>query len=104
MTDMTYMARPKLQRRGLLYEILETVVLIISIWALVDLASVRFYVDGHSMQPNFCSEQRVIVSRVNYMLGQPESAARSSSSSAPTAPADAPPLIKRVIGLPGEKR
>ena len=101
MTDTTYMARPKLRRRGLLYEILETVVLIVSIWALVDLASVRFYVDGHSMQPNFCSEQRVIVSRVNYMLGQPDRG-EIIVFHRPDRPMEAPPLIKRVIGLPGE--
>lgn len=101
MTDMTYMPRPKLQRRGLGYEILETLVLIISIWALVDLASVRFYVDGRSMQPNFCSEQRVIVSRVHYMLGEPERG-DIIVFQRPDRPSSAAPLIKRLIGLPGE--
>lgn len=97
-----YMPRPRLRRRGLLYELIETVVLIISIYALVDLASVRFYVDGPSMEPNFFTGQRVIVSRVNYMLADPQRGEIIVFES-PDRPGIDPPLIKRVIGLPNEQ-
>lgn len=93
--------RPRLRRRGFLYELVETIVLIMAIYALVDLASVRFYVDGPSMEPNFYTTQRVIVSRVNYLLGKPQRGEIIVFES-PDDPASDPPLIKRVIGLPGE--
>lgn len=93
--------RPRLRRRGFLYEILETLVLIVAIYALVDLASARFYVDGPSMEPNFYTGQRVIVSRVNYLLGQPERGEIIVFES-PDRPNVDPPLIKRLIGMPGE--
>ena len=99
--EATFMPRPTLRRRGILYEIVETIVLILSIYALVDLASVRFYVDGPSMEPSFYTGQRVIVSRVNYMVGDPERGDIIVFES-PDRPGVDPPLIKRVIGLPGE--
>jgi signal peptidase I len=95
------MSRPRLRRHGLIYEIVETIVLLVSIYALADLASVRFYVDGPSMEPSFYTGQRVIVSRVNYMIGDPQRGDIMVFHS-PQSPADSPPLIKRVIGLPGE--
>jgi signal peptidase I len=102
MTENTLeLPRPRLRQRGLLYELLETLVLILSIYALVDLASVRFYVDGPSMEPNFYTGQRVIVSRVNYLLGLPERGEIIVFES-PDDPSHDPPLIKRVIGLPGD--
>jgi signal peptidase I len=93
--------RPTLHRPGFLREILETLVLIGAIYALVNLATVRFFVDGPSMQPTFHTEQRIIVSRVNYLIGRP---ARGDIVvfDSPEADPDDPPLIKRVIGLPGE--
>lgn len=97
-----YMPRPRLRRRGLLYELIETIVLIVAIYALVDLASVRFYVDGPSMEPNFFTGQRVIVSRVNYMLADPQRGEIIVFES-PDRPGIDPPLIKRVIGLPNEQ-
>jgi signal peptidase I len=93
--------RPRLHRRGLLYELIETIILIASIYALVDLASVRFYVDGPSMEPNFYTGQRVIVSRINYMVANPQRGEIIVFES-PDRPGIDPPLIKRVIGLPGE--
>ena len=96
-----FMPRPQLRRRGFLFEIIETLVLIGSIYALVDLASVRFYVDGPSMEPNFYTGQRVIVSRVNYMVTNPERGEIIVFES-PDRPGVDPPLIKRVVGLPGE--
>ncbi len=93
--------RPRLRRRGLLFELVESLLLMAMIYALVDMASVRFYVDGPSMEPSFYSDQRVIVSRVSYYLRQPARGEIVVFQS-PDRPGIDPPLIKRVIGLPGE--
>jgi len=93
--------RPKLNRTGFLREIIDTLVLIAAIYALVNLATVRFFVDGPSMEPTFYTGQRIIVSRVHYLLGQPQRGEIMVFDS-PEASPDDPPLIKRVIGLPGD--
>lgn len=93
--------RPRLQRRSLVYELLESALLMLMIYALVDMASVRFFVDGPSMEPTFYSNQRVIVSRVSYFLRQPARGEIAVFQS-PDRPGVDPPLIKRIIGLPGE--
>jgi signal peptidase I len=53
------------------------------------------------MEPSFVTGQRVIVSRVNYMLGDPLRGDIIVFQS-PDRPGIDPPLIKRVIGLPGD--
>lgn len=93
--------QPKLRRRGFLYEIIETVILIAAIYALVDMASVRFFVDGPSMEPTFVDEQRIIVSRAHYMFAEPQRGEIIVFNS-PDRPGIDAPLIKRLLGLPGE--
>jgi signal peptidase I len=94
-------ARPMLHLRGFRREIIETILLIGAIYALVNLASVRFIVEGPSMQPNFHTGQVLVVSRVNYMLGNPQRG-DVVVFNPPNVSAEDPPYIKRVIGLPGE--
>jgi len=96
-----YPPRPRLHRRSLLYELAESLVLMVMIYALVDMASVRFYVDGPSMEPTLFSDQRVIVSRAHYFLPEPQRGQIAVFQS-PDRPGFDPPLIKRIIGLPGE--
>jgi signal peptidase I len=84
----------------LLREILGTIVLIIIIYAPINLMTARAVIEGPSMQPNFYTGQLVVVNRMAYFLGQPQrgdvvvlhSPIRSTDED----------LIKRVIGLPGE--
>lgn len=94
--------RPPLQRRGwlrVLRELLETTILIITIYALVNLATARFVVEGDSMQPNFATGQFLIVSRVHYLLGQPQRGDVVVFHFPQNPQND---FIKRVIGLPGD--
>lgn len=98
---LNYPPRPRLRRRSLLYELAESALLMAMIWALVDMASLRFYVDGPSMEPTLISDQRVIVSRVHYFLPEPQRGQIAVFQS-PVRPGVDPPLIKRIIGLPGE--
>jgi signal peptidase I len=94
-------ARPRLQRSNFAREIFETLILIVLVYTLVNLATVRFYIDGPSMQPTFFAGQFLIVSRVNYLLDQPQRG-DIVVFNAPGSREEDPPLIKRVIGMPGE--
>ncbi len=82
-----------------LREIGETIVLIVLVYTVVNLASARFVVDGPSMQPNFATGQFIVVSRVNYLLSQPQrgDVVVFHYPGDPTQD-----YIKRVIGLPGD--
>ncbi len=95
--------RPRLSRPSLLREILETLILIALVYTLVNLATVRFYIEGPSMQPNFWAGQFLIVSRAHYLLGLPE---RGDivvfDPPGDDDQVDDPLLIKRLIGLPGD--
>ena len=102
--DTSYVAvtitrpRPDLRQHGL-RDALETLILVATIYALVNLSSARFIVEGDSMQPNFHTGQYLIVSRVNYLLGQPERGDIVVFHYPRDPRSD---FIKRVIGLPGE--
>jgi signal peptidase I len=93
--------RPTLRRSNIFRELAETIVLIVLVYTLVNLATVRFFIDGPSMEPTFYREQFLIVSRLNYMFSQPERG-DIVVFNAPGSRPDDPPLIKRLIGLPGE--
>ena len=95
--------RPRLKAAGIIAEILSTVVFVVAVTVLFDLAIPRSLVDGHSMEPTFYGSDRLVVSRVHYLLGAPE---RSDivvfNSLFPSEAARGVMLIKRVVGLPGE--
>src|SRR5690606_30054399 len=87
------------QGRSFWRELIETVILIAAIYAFVNLATARFVVDGRSMLPNFETDQFIIVSRISYVLGDPQRGDVVVFHN----PADPDhDFIKRVIGLPGE--
>lgn len=95
--------RPTLQRSSMMRELLETVVLIVLVYTLVNLATVRFFIEGPSMQPNFWAGQFLIVSRLHYMFSNPQRGDivvfdPPGDDGTPNEPL----LIKRLIGLPGE--
>jgi signal peptidase I len=96
------LARPRLQTQGFMNfvrEIVETVILVGAIYALVNLATARFIVEGPSMQPNFHTGQFVLVSRVNYMLTSP-TRGDIVVFHYPRDPDE--DYIKRIIGTPGD--
>ena len=64
--------RPRLRIPGLLREITSTLVFVIAVTVLFDLAIPRSLVDGHSMEPTFYSDDRLVVSRIHYLLGTPQ--------------------------------
>ncbi|MDX2161054.1 MAG: signal peptidase I [bacterium] len=96
--------RPRLQRGSIARELLETVVLIVVVYTLFNLATVRFYIEGPSMQPNFWAGQYLVVSRLHYLFGEPQrgDVVVFDPPGDDDNPRDNPLLIKRLIGLPGE--
>lgn len=117
-------ARPRLtRRRGLFRDILEVVIMVITIYTMVNLGTARAIVEGSSMDPNFATGQLVIVNRFAYYFSQPargdvvvlhnpEERCKDeiNKRSVITIPflnneredGVCEDLIKRVIGLPGE--
>lgn len=97
------LARPRLKTQTLLFELVNTVVFVIAVTVLFDLAIPRSLVSGHSMEPTFYGDDRLVVSRVHYLLGEPQRGDIIVFNSLdPREAADGVMLIKRVIGLPGE--
>lgn len=95
--------RPSLQLPGLLREIVGTVVFVVAVTVLFDLAIPRSLVDGHSMEPTFYGDDRLVVSRIHYLVGSPERGDILVFNSLVPREADrGVMLIKRVVGLPGE--
>lgn len=93
------MARPRIRRFDALRELIDLVVLIGAIYALVNLATVRFVVQGPSMEPTFEDNQFLIVSRIHYLFGDPQRGDVIVFHN-PDEPSE--DYIKRVIGIPGD--
>lgn len=73
--------------------------LIVSIYCLVNLTTARYVVEGASMAPNFQTDQFIIVSRLAYLLGAP---VRGDVIVFHNPQDPSHDFIKRVIALPGE--
>lgn len=93
--------RPRLRRKGLLRETAQTLLFLVAVYVLLEMTIPRSVVLSISMEPNLVADQRLLISRVSYLFGEP---ARGEIVVfiPPNQPADDPPLIKRLIGLPGE--
>jgi signal peptidase I len=84
---------------GILVDILETLLLSVVLFFLINAVSARIKIDGSSMEPNLHHGEFVIVSKINYRIGEP--------NRGDVVVFDFPrnitqEYIKRVIGLPGE--
>ena len=82
-------------------ETIHTLLMVIAIYTLVNLAIPRYAVEGRSMQPSFNGEgdERVIVNRLEYLLRDPERGDIIVLNN----PNGTDHYIKRIVGLPGEK-
>jgi signal peptidase I len=92
---------PAAQMRALAWEFLTTVVPAVVIALLIHaFLAQSTVVHGQSMEPNLQPEQRLMVEKVSYRLHGP----RRGDIVVLQDPTGGPiPLIKRVVGLPGER-
>ncbi len=116
--------RPRLTRarRGLWRDALEVIALVVVIYTLVNLTTARAIVEGPSMQPNFYTGQLLIVNLFSYYFTSPargdvvvlhnpspscQSVIAQNAQTIVLLPNNdntaCDDLIKRVIGLPGDK-
>lgn len=91
--------RPGLHAPRWWRDILDRLLLIIAIYTLINLATIRFVVDGPSMEPTFTTGQFLVVSRLNYLLADPRRGDLAVFHFPGNTERD---YIKRVIGLPGD--
>ena len=94
--------RPRLHpRSNWVLDILELLLFLVAIYVLIEMAAPRFIVDGPSMEPTFHFDERLVVSRVGYLINDPQRG-DIVVFNAPGSQVGDPPLIKRAIGLPGD--
>lgn len=95
-------AEPRTESRpvfGTVVDILETLLLSVVLFFLINAVSARIKIDGSSMEPNLHHGEFVIVSKLNYRFGEPE---RGDIVVFDFPRNITQEYIKRVIGLPGE--
>ncbi|MCI0710670.1 MAG: signal peptidase I [Chloroflexi bacterium] len=80
-----------------LRELLHVGFIVAIMYVLINLLVPRFLVEGTSMEPTFHNRERVVVSRIDYMLGRPQRGDVIVFNHA-----EDTYLIKRIVGLPGE--
>ncbi len=97
-TEESLPEKPSLLR--VLVDILETLLLSVALFFLINAVSARIKIDGSSMEPNLHHGEFVIVSKINYHLGEPE---RGDVVVFDFPRNITKEYIKRVIGLPGEQ-
>ncbi len=85
--------------KGLLREVIETILLTVLIYLAVNFGTGRFRIEGSSMEPSMHPDQYVLVDKVSYMLGDPK---RGDVIVFNYPLATERDFIKRIIGLPGE--
>ena len=91
---------PGLSRHHALWrDVVEIVLLIVTIYTLVNLATARAVVEGQSMQPNFYTGQLVIVNRFAYYFTEPQ---RGDVIVLHDPKDPSQDFIKRVMALPNE--
>lgn len=94
---------PEKSRSGItrfIIDVLETLVLSVVLFAIINAVSARIRVDGFSMEPTLHSGEFVIVNKLAYWLGSPERG-EVIVFHFPRDPEQE--YIKRVVGLPGDE-
>jgi len=91
---------PESPARRFLIETIETIVLALAMFLIINFVSARIRVDGSSMEPNFHDGDFVIVNRLAYRLGEIQ---RGDVIVFPYPLDPEVDYIKRVIGLPGDR-
>lgn len=94
--------RPEWGRFRFLREIVGTLFFGVAVFTLLQLAMPQSMVQGMSMQPTFYEGQRLLISRINFLFDSPDHGDIIVFNSPNPLTDNEAPLIKRVIGLPGD--
>jgi len=86
--------------KGLLKDVLETLLVSLLLFVAINQISARIRVDGFSMEPSMHSGEFVIVNKLAYKIGSPQTG-DIIVFRPPRDPTEE--YIKRVIGLPGDQ-
>ncbi len=86
--------------KRVLVDLVETVVLALVLFLIINTVSARVRVDGQSMLPTLNNGEFVLVNRMAYRLGQPTRGDIIVFRSTTQLDLD---LIKRIIGVPGDE-
>ena len=95
--------KPRLKMPSFFSELVGTIIFVVVVTVLFDLVIPRSLVDGQSMEPTFQHEDRLVISRVNYLVDKPHHGDVVVFNA--VVPHDADRgimLIKRIIGIPGD--
>ncbi len=84
----------------LIFDVLETLILSLVLFAAINAVSARIRVDGSSMEPTLHNGEFVLVDKLSYMIGKPQ-IGDVIVFHYPRDPKQE--YIKRVIGLPGDR-
>lgn len=101
--NLTEMHEPDRKRPGFvrfLVDVLETLILSVILFAVINAVSARIRVDGSSMEPTLSSGEYVVINKLAYKFGTPK-IRDVVVFHFPRDPQQE--YIKRVIGLPGDR-
>jgi signal peptidase I len=87
------------KRFRLVREIIETVVLTVLMFLVINLAVQNFDVDGHSMESRLHDQERVMVDKASYLFHAP---ARGDVVVFVAPPQPSLDYVKRIIAIPGD--
>jgi signal peptidase I len=87
------------KRYRLIREIIETIVLTVLMFIVINLAVQNYDVSGPSMEPSLHDQERIMVDKVSYMFHPP---ARGDVIVFDAPPAHGENYVKRIIGVPGD--
>jgi signal peptidase I len=83
-----------------LREVAETILLAAFLFLVINGLTARVRVDGPSMEPSYYNMDRIVVSRISYLIGDIE---RGDVIVFPAPMSPEEDYIKRIIGLPGDR-
>lgn len=86
--------------RAFLRDVVESLVLALLIYLVINALTGRFYVRGSSMEPTLHNGQYLVVSKISYLFGEPQRGDIVVFISPNGVGED---YIKRIVGLPGER-
>ena len=90
------------KRYRLVREVIETIVLTLLMFLVINLAVQNFDVDGHSMEPNLHDQERLMVDKWTYLFHPPARGDVVVFLAPPAANEPNTDFVKRIIGIPGD--